>query len=190
MPTLDQATQDRLDRLRATDKTGIYHSDEPSHGADPEGALAVTLDPTFRIEVVRVADAAKVRTPDELRSALDAAWAMALAQHVHDGPDNEAPARERERPRAARLVLTPPPLTHESHHRHEIRDRENARPRRLRRGGAVGISHNECVTVTLPAALTWGRLEVDPGWLRNTSAANLGTAITEAYHAAYTRRDS
>jgi hypothetical protein len=52
------------------------------------------------------------------------------------------------------------------------------------------VSDNQCVSVVLPPTGGRGRLQVDPGWLQQTSGTRLGAAITEAYVAAYTRRDS
>jgi hypothetical protein len=74
--------------------------------------------------------------------------------------------------------------------RHEIRVRDHLQPRRPHPREHAGVSDNRCVSVTLPVTGGRGRLQVDPGWLQQTTGTRLGAAITEAYVAAYARRDT
>lgn len=187
MSHLATATRERLERLRATDTLGIYASDQGSTGTDPERSLIVSVDPTNRVERVHVSDVERVRTPAELRSALGAAYTNALDERLaRTRPvDTDKP-----RPVVARTPVRVRPVTPEMLNRHRIRtDQGGRRPTVRRWRQEFGASDNDCVTVALPPASSSGEIDADPGWLQNATAANLGVAITQAFTAAYRRRD-
>jgi hypothetical protein len=56
-------------------------------------------------------------------------------------------------------------------------------------GPVEGISDNSCVEVQLPIASSFGPFTSDPGWLANAAAAHIGAAVTQAFAAAYRKRD-
>jgi len=188
---LDSATTARLERLRESDSIGLYASDEPSEGNDPDNALTVVIDPTLRVTAVHVHLVDKVRQPSALADAVKAAYAAAMAARL---PKRESTERSSRAPRsvasAAPVTIVPGQVRAEMLDRHRIRRESKlvaAAPFGF--GEATGISGNECVTVTLPPASSSGAVSADPGWLQNASAANLAKAVAEAFTDAYQRRD-
>jgi hypothetical protein len=172
----------RLERLRATDTTGVYAGDEPSTGSSPDGALTVTIDPLLRVVAVHVHAAEELRTDEALNKALAEAYRNALAARLQ--PRDSSPGAARPVARKVRRVsarATPARLE-----RHQVRHRPQpqgpgARP-------VSGSSDNQCVTVTLAPATPRGSVATDPGWLAQTTAARLSGALTEAFLDAHTRR--
>ena len=158
----------------------------PSTGTSADGSISVATDATLRVTGVQVHTMEPLRDASRLDEAFAAAYVAALAGGRPG--DGTTPAIDRLRPQ--RLVLTVRRPTPDLVNRHEVRIRDHLQPRRPHPREHVGRSDNGCVTVTLPVAGGRGRLDVDPGWLQQTSGTRLGAAITEAYVAAYTRRDS
>lgn len=152
-------------------------------------ALRIEIDDTRRVTGVVVRDADAVATPEALDAAVAAGYSEALAE--------AAASRRVDRPRtgarpvavATLIEKAPPPPG--SYDRHRIRE-EGRHTRALRRGEpgtAVGISTNECVTVRLRPASSFGSVESDAGWLRTARPDSIERAVTEAFAAAYDRRD-
>jgi hypothetical protein len=189
MAHLDAATRYRLERLRETDTTGVYASDEPSEGSDRSGAMTVTIDPTLRVASVQVGSIEPLRSVDALNAVFAEAYAAALAARFSDG-QHAGPTVSGDRPVARRQHLTVRPPTPDMLNRHQVRVQTNTQPRMRTPREGVGVSTNECVTVTVSPVGARGRIDADPGWLQQTNAARLGAAIAEAFQAAYTRRDS
>jgi DNA-binding protein YbaB len=151
-----------------------------------DGAISVSLDPRLRVTGVQVHSVELLRDPARLEEAVAAAYTAALSAQLP--PETAAPALAQLRPRRHTLTVRKP--TPELLDRHEIRVRDHLEPRTPRPHEVTGRSDNECVSVTLPVTGGRGRLQVDPGWLQQTNGTRLGAAITEAYAAAYARRDS
>lgn len=188
MAKMDAATRQRLERLRATDTTGLYASDQPTEASDPAGAVTATVDPTLRVLRVQVNRLEAVRTPAALTEAFEAAYRAALSRRVRRSEDRSG-SSSAARPVARRIRRISPAPTPELLDRHETRYRDRGLAPARRRGEVVGTSRNECVSVTLPAANPRGLLDVDPGWLAVTTRSRLSGAITEAFADAYARRD-
>lgn len=186
MPLLDLSSRDRLERLRATDVTGVYASDDPSHGTDPTGSVTVTIDPTLRATLVRIESVERVRSPEQLAHAVGAAYSAALSARFA-GPDDANADDPPPGARRVRLQVRPIP---DLVARHQAGRQTTPRPRRRVPREEVGTSVNGCVTVTLPVFGPRGRADADAGWLRQANGAQVGAAVTEAFHDAYSRRDS
>jgi hypothetical protein len=172
----------RLERLRATDTTGVYAGDEATTGTSVDGALTVTVDPLLRVVAVQVHTVDELRTDKALDTALSGAYRNALAARVT--PRDPSPGAARPVARKVRRVsarATPARLT-----RHEVRRRPQ--PPALRARPVTGSSDNQCVTVTLAPAAPRGSVTADPGWLAQTTATRLSGALTEAFLDAHSRR--
>lgn len=191
MPAPDPETRARLERLRATDRTGRYAGDQPSQGSDREAALTVTVDPTLRVLRVDVRRPDAVRLPDQLAAAVAEAYRDALRARVADRRDERR--RRGERPVATAAPVPRPVFDRRLLDRHQVREATRAerhdpgRARRLPRPG-VGRSRNGCVVVRLGLVSPVGPVETDPGWLATATADHLGNALTEAFRAAYEER--
>ncbi|NYJ02536.1 hypothetical protein HNR19_003234 [Nocardioides thalensis] len=177
----------RLERLRATDRTGRYTSNAASSGTDPDHSVSVTVDATQRVVHVDVLRVDAVRTPYELAARVAGAYRAAL---VARRPPRD-PSVKRQRPVAVATPIRATPPTSDSYHRHTIREASRAeRARRRGRPGSVtGRSSNDCVTVTLPPASSAGRVDADAAWLSNAASGSISRAVTEAFTAAYSERD-
>ncbi|MBA3781479.1 MAG: hypothetical protein H0X12_06440 [Nocardioides sp.] len=161
---------------------------EPAEGADPTGAITVTIGATRRVSAVRVSENATIRTPDGLAQTLAEAYSAALTAQL-EASRRERPRRDPgQRPKPVATLPTFQRPTREQLSRHRIREESRNIPRATP-GDAVGISSNECVTVTLIPAQPVGPVTADAGWLANASLDNLASAITEAFQNAYTERD-
>jgi hypothetical protein len=186
---LDSATRARLDRLRESDSIGLYASDDPSDGNDPDNALTITIDPTLRVSAVNIHAIDKVRQPSALAKACKAAYAAALAARL---PRMEPGGGGRAAPRPVAnggpiaFVTRPGDLLHR--HRTRRESRLDASPAFGSRE-ATGVSSNGCVAVDLPPANSFGSVTAEPGWLLNATASNLAKAVLEAFTDAYTKRD-
>jgi hypothetical protein len=186
---LDSATRARLDRLRESDSIGLYASDDPSDGNDPDNALTVTIDPTLRVVAINIHAIDKVRQPSAVTDACKAAYAAAIAARL---PREEPAQPDRDQPRPVAngepiaFVTRPGDLLNRHRSRRESR---LSAPASFGSRAATGVSTNDCVTVDLPPANSSGTVTVDPGWLQNTTASNLAKAILEAFTDAYTKRD-
>lgn len=193
MSYLDGATRARLERLRETDTIGLYTSDEPTEGTDPEQTITVTIDPTLRVTDVQIHRMDPLRQPNTLTKAFGAAYAAAIAARLPDKPEAEQ-ARTADRPRPVataapiRISVAPPPELFNGQRRRERTPHPQLTGYAARE--AVGHSRNECITATLPAASTAGTLTVDQGWVQQAAGANVAKAIVEAFVHAYSRRDN
>ena len=187
---------DRLAELRRFDSVGHYVHDSPVTGQDETGTLFVTVDPTRRI--VGVASGRldeSLRRPDGLAHAVRRAHtdavmdAIELGLRAQDRIDPQAPRRNHAAPAG------PPPSVAELHpdFGYAPVDMELFRSLEGRasgpRGPAVGISDNQCITVTLDASGPCGDVETDPGWLANAAPAAVAAAVQQAFTAAYEKRD-
>ena len=173
----------RLERLRATDTTGVYSGDEPSTGTSPDGSLSVTIDPLLRVVAVQVHVADGLRTDASLNQALTGAYRDALATRVAPTPDSPQGAT---RPVARRVRRVSARATPERLARDHVRYRPqpSAQPARP----VSGSSDNQCVTVTVAPTTPRGVVTADPGWLAQTTAPRLSGALTEAFLDAHSRR--
>ena len=178
--------QVRLARLRATDTTGLYASDEPSTGTATDGSLSVTIDPVLQVVGVEIHVVDQLRTPLSLDAALSAAYTSALAARLPRPDQGPSPA-VRPRPVARRVHRVSAAATPERLNRHRVRYEEPLP--RLPRDPVTGSSHNGCVTVTLTPHGPRGAVAADPGWLAQTSGPRLGAALTEAFLDAHSRKD-
>jgi hypothetical protein len=173
----------RLERLRATDTTGVYSGDQPTTGAAPDGSLTVTIDPLLRVVAVQVHAADALRTDDALNQALTGAYRSALGARVRPSGDS---APDAPRPVARRVRRVSARATPERLERHQVRHRPQPSAPRVRT--VTGSSDNDCVTVTLAPAASRGVVTADPGWLAQTTAPRLSGALTEAFLDAHSRR--
>jgi DNA-binding protein YbaB len=181
----------RLATLELNGLGDYYRRDATGSGSDPTGSVTVTVDPTDRVVLVRVnGEAATVRTPELLDAAvLQAHVAAQLARRDAVRP---RPERTGARPLATGAGNRPVrALDNLWAQGRTTSDRTlPAHPRRSRDlGPATGTSDNDCVTVTLGIASSQGRVAADPGWLVNATSESIGNAITQAFAAAYRRRD-
>jgi hypothetical protein len=151
--------------------------------------LEVDVDRTHRVVGVRIA-----RLPDELResAALDRAFREALAR----GLAEERPPAPLELDAAGRPVVRRVQLPARRPLRELVaeaaRGGHTMPPRGSEPlpGGERGVSDNDCLEVVLDAAGQGGSLTAEPGWLRQATAPNVATAITQAFTAAYQERDN
>lgn len=193
MSYLDGATRARLERLRETDTIGLYASDEPTEGTDPEQTITVTIDPTLRVTDVQIHRMDPLRQPDALTKAFRAAYAAAIAARLPHEAEAERPrAADRPRPVATAAPITasaaPPPELFTGQRRRERTPHPTLTGHPAH--AATGTSANACVTVDLPPASTAGTLTADQGWLQHATSANVAKAIVEAFVHAYSRRDN
>lgn len=153
---------------------------------DPTSAVELTVDPTDRVVAVRVLQAELVRTPQQLDEAVAGAYRAAVSQRraALRGPRDDR-VRARSNPLPVVAVENwmvkgwrPDPATVQMH---EFDSRDI--------GPVDGVSDNECVEVHLPIASAFGTVASDPGWLANAGASNVGAAVTQAFAAAYRKRD-
>ena len=159
-------------------------------GHDATGSLAVTLDAGNRVSHLTLLAVPDVlRQPASLAAAVDHAFRQAILLRLrssrrHRPGPGALTAREPRRP----AVDRPAP---------DLRPGRGPSETVLRAGTAppdhdltpVGVSDNTCVTVTLDAAGSNGRVEAEPGWLAQASAAHISSALLQAFRAAYERRD-
>lgn len=150
------------------------------------GTMTVSIDANLRVTGVEVHTVEPLREPARLEEAFAAAYTEALAGEVP--LVTPAPSLATLRPR--RLVLTVREPTQALLERHEVRVRDHLQPRNPHRREHTGLSSNRCLSVTLPVTGGRGRLQVDPGWLQQTTGTRLGAAITEAYADAYAHADA
>lgn len=155
---------------------------------DQPEPLRVVLDAGrfVRVEVGRLDET--LRGPAALGAAFDRAYAAAV---VADRPRASSDLVDAGvRPTGPR-VLSGPPLPPAPAGPHwdlinHLADADGADRRHLR---AEGSSDNECVRVRLDPASSRGRLvEIDPGWLRQTTTGRLAAAIGQAFADAYEKR--
>lgn len=172
----------RLERLRATDTTGVYASEDPTTGTSPDASVSVTIDPLLRVVAVQVHAAEGLRTDDALDEALAGAYRNALSARVR--PRESPPGASR--PVARRVRRVSARATPERLERHQVRHRPQQPG--LRGGPVTGTSDNRCVTVTIGPASSRGVVSTDPGWLTQTTATRLSAALTEAFLDAHSRR--
>ena len=188
---------DRLAELRRYDSVGHYTHDRPVTGQDETGTVLVTVDPTRRVVGV-----ASGRLDESLRRPAGLAHAVRRAHTdaVMDGIELGLRAQGRVDPRAPRrsraFAPGPPPSMAALHPDFGYTTVDEAlfrslsgRPGARRGGRTVGISDNQCVTVTLDAAGPCGDVDADPGWLANAGPAAVATAVQQAFTAAYEKRD-
>jgi hypothetical protein len=164
---------------------------------DPSEGVLVSLDTRGRLAGVQMSGLPdELRRPEALATAVDRAFRRAvLAEHPSrargDGPPPPArrgPANPPRPVREDRSGLGPSAATLE-------RQRVHAADRLTGIAPAepdltpTGLSANECVRVTLHPAGSNGRVEVDAGWLSQAPAQKVAAAVTEAFAAAYERRD-
>lgn len=155
--------------------------------------VELTTQLEFQRVDIRSLDPA-LRRGEALVSAFDQAYSDAISRAV-DGEADVATkqarrAGERPEPARPRLLSAPPlPDTTGREPRWDLINagtgdhaaRDDLRP--------VGRSENDCVHVRLDAASRRGRIAfVDHGWLSQSTASNLVSAITEAFHDAYDKR--
>jgi DNA-binding protein YbaB len=174
----------RLERLRATDTTGVYAGDEPTTGTSPDGSVTVTIDPLLRVVAVQVHAAEGLRTDESLNEALSGAYRDALARRVT--PSSPDPQPGTPRPVARRVRRVSARATPERLERHQVRYRPQPSAGRAR--SVTGSSDNQCVTVTLAPSASRGVVTADPGWLAQTTGPRLSGALTEAFLDAHSRR--
>jgi hypothetical protein len=155
--------------------------------------IEVEVDSGYRVVRVVLNDADdSLRRPDALSAAFDDAYTRALlgeAARQDALADRPAPSGER---RAAGPVLRERPAAPTPHHEPRW-DLINAVSGADLDGGTlqpVGSSDNDCVHVRLDPGSSRGHLvDVDPGWLRQATVANLTAAIQQAFAHAYEKRD-
>lgn len=164
---------------------------------DPGEAVLVSLDARGRLAGVQMSGLPdELRRPEALATAVDRAFRRAVLagrppRARSDGPPppaRRAPAHPPRPVRQDRSGLGPSAATLE-------RERVHAADRLTGSTPAepdltpTGMSANECVRVVLHPASSNGRVEVDAGWLSQAPAPKVAAAVTEAFAAAYERRD-
>ena len=154
----------------------------PASGSDATGSVTVSIDGRGLVESVEISS-----LPADLRGAaqMTAAFEEALTSaHGNAYPAAPPPAgvdrvkaRRVERPerRPMRSIVEEALRT----------QRDRPGPSGSVIGGEQGVSDNGCVTVVLDRTGPTGEIAFDQGWLRNASATNIGSAIGQAFAAAY-----
>lgn len=154
-------------------------TDQATTGTTADGTLSVTVDGSQRVVGVEVHAIEPVRSASALDDAVAAAYRAAL---VGDDP---APATLPVARRVRRISAAPRADLLE---RHQIRYQDTGR-RPQPPSAVTGTSVNGCVSVGLGPSGPRGSVTADAGWLAQTSATRLSTAVAEAFHDAYARRD-
>ena len=183
--------------LRRSDSVGHYVHDRPVTGRDETGTLLVTVDPTRRVVGV-----SSGRLDESLRRPAGLAHAVRRAHTdaVMDGIELGLRDQGRIDPTAPRRTHAhaagPPPSVSELHPDLgyapvdlELFRSLSSRAEARASGPHVGVSDNDCVTVTLDPAGPCGDVETDPGWLANAAPAAVAAAVLQAFTAAYEKRD-
>ncbi|KRC52902.1 MULTISPECIES: hypothetical protein [unclassified Nocardioides] len=166
-----------------------YANETGGTGDEPTGAVTVTVDATDRVRQVEVRERDSVHDPAALAAAVEHAYRAAVMDRLEALYPDRGLDPDR---RIAGLDGHPPIRTVENRQGQHV-----ARPRAPRSTALLerrfspteGISANECVTVTLALASSWGPVVADPGWLANARPSNVGDAITQAFADAYRKRD-
>lgn len=164
---------------------------------DPGEAVLVSLDARGRLASVQMPGLPdELRRPEALATAVDRAFRRAVLgdhrpparSHVPPPPARRAPANRPRPVRQDRQGLGPSAATLERQRVHAA-DRLTGIAPSDSDLTPTGVSANQCVRVTLDPGGSNGRLDVDPGWLSQAPAQKVAAAVTEAFAAAYERRD-
>lgn len=181
----------RLARLRAHDSSGQYAGGKPTTATDSQTGVGSTIDPTNRVvgtHVTRLTD--DLRHGPTLATAVDRAYRAAVLTRMAASDSDDRRRREPPTARQASAEWIPLDDILESGREFVPPDFHAARNRRRTFRADEGISRNECVTVVLDLGGSNGSLTFDNGWLRQAEAANVASAITQAFQDAYRKRDA
>lgn len=163
---------------------------------EPDGEqIRVELKDQFRFERVDIRSLdTELRRDETLVSAFDRAFSDAISREIDNSSESSTKqarvAGDRPAPAGPELRSAPPlPDTTGREPRWDlINAGTGARDAQVDLQ-ALGRSRNDCVHVRLDPASSRGRIVfVDQGWLSQSTASTLASAITEAFQDAYDKR--
>lgn len=166
-----------------------HASEAGATGDEPTGAVTVTVDATDRVSHVEVRERDSIHDPAGLAAAVEHAYRAAVMNRLAARYPDRGLDPDRQ---VAGLHGHPPIRTVENRQGVHVAQPRAPRATSLlerRFSPTEGISANECVTVTLGLASSWGPVAADPGWLANARPTNIGDAVTQAFADAYRKRD-
>lgn len=182
MVELDFDGRQRLAILRERGGSTRFREVGPVSGTDTGTGLTLTLDAARRVTEVRVPDAGPVRTPQQLRAAVRAAYQEAdTARARASREDSREPAPAGDRVDVTPL-LRPPPAP-----RRDIVRRTRAAVANGQHSGSratlagAGRSDNGHVAVTIGPTGVVEDVEADPAWLLGAREHYLESALAEAF---------
>ncbi len=190
MTTLDHSGRQRLTTLQKRSGSARFQDVEPVPGTDPRTGLTLTIDAARRVGEVRVPDVGKVRTTDQLRAAVRAAFHE--ADSARDLASREASGEPS--PQAAEIEVTtllgpsrPPRPGIVKRAREAV---ASGIPTHVATSlAATGRSSNGYLTVTNgPTGVVEG-VDADHQWLVAAQQHFLEAALAEAFHAASKTQD-
>lgn len=185
MDELDFDGRQRLAILQERGGGTRFREVGPVSGTDAATGLTLTLDAARRVTEVQVPDAGPVRTSQQLRAAVRAAYQEAdVARARASREDSREPAPAGDRVDVTPL-LRPPPSPRRDIVRRTRAAVANGQHSASRASlAAAGRSDNGYVAVTVGPTGVVEDVEADPAWLLGAREHYLESALAEAFRQA------